>query len=199
MKRILLFIVTNLAVLLVVSGVLKLTGLDRALSTQLGVPSMGLLLYCGLFGMVGAFVSLLLSKWMAKRWTGTEVITQPYSPQQHWLLHTVRQLSTQAGIQMPEVGIFPAQEANAFATGWNKNAALVAVSQGLMDRFSEHEVRAVLAHEIGHVANGDMVTLTLIQGVVNTFVLFFARIFGFVVDRALSVANTARATGWVIM
>jgi len=129
--------------------------------------------------------SLFISKWMAKMSTSTQIITQPRTRHEQWLLQTVEQLSREAGIKMPEVGIFPAYEANAFATGWNKNDALVAVSQGLLERFSPDEVKAVLAHEIGHVANGDMVTLALIQGVVNTFVMFFARIIGNFVDKVI--------------
>jgi heat shock protein HtpX len=122
---------------------------------------------------------------MAKMSTSTQIITQPRTRHEQWLLQTVEQLSREAGIKMPEVGIFPAYEANAFATGWNKNDALVAVSQGLLERFSPDEIKAVLAHEIGHVANGDMVTLALVQGVVNTFVMFFARIIGNFVDKVI--------------
>jgi heat shock protein HtpX len=135
--------------------------------------------------MTGSFISLLLSKWMAKRTTGTELITNPRSAEERWLVDTVAELSQKAGIKMPEVGVFPSYQSNAFATGWNKNAALVAVSSGLLDRMSRDEVKAVLGHEIGHVANGDMVTLSLIQGVVNTFVMFFSRIIGNFVDRVV--------------
>lgn len=181
MKRIFLFLATNLAVLLVASITLKVLGVDRFTGQNYG----SLLAFCAVFGFAGSLVSLFISKWMAKMSTGTEIITAPRTRHEQWLLRTVEELSREAGIKMPEVGIFPAYESNAFATGWNKNDALVAVSQGLLERFSESEVRAVLAHEIGHVANGDMVTLTLIQGVVNTFVMFFARIFGNFVDRAI--------------
>nr|BFE90249.1 hypothetical protein GCM10020185_07850 [Pseudomonas brassicacearum subsp. brassicacearum] len=138
-----------------------------------------------MFGFAGSLFSLFISKWMAKMSTSTQIISQPRTRHEQWLLQTVEQLSREAGIKMPEVGIFPAYEANAFATGWNKNDALVAVSQGLLERFSPDEVKAVLAHEIGHVANGDMVTLALIQGVVNTFVMFFARIIGNFVDKVI--------------
>lgn len=181
MMRIFLFLATNLAVLIVASITLKLLGVDRFTGQNYG----SLLVYCAVFGFAGSLVSLFISKWMAKMSTGTEIISQPQTRHEQWLLHTVEELSREAGIKMPEVGIFPAYEANAFATGWNKNDALVAVSQGLLERFSPDEVRAVLAHEIGHVANGDMVTLSLIQGVVNTFVMFFARIFGMFVDNLL--------------
>ncbi len=144
-----------------------------------------LLIFCAVFGFAGSLFSLFISKWMAKMSTSTQIISQPRTRHEQWLLQTVEQLSREAGIKMPEVGIFPAYEANAFATGWNKNDALVAVSQGLLERFSPDEVKAVLAHEIGHVANGDMVTLALIQGVVNTFVMFFARIIGNFVDKVI--------------
>ena len=181
MMRIALFIGTNLAVLLIASLTLKLLGVDRFTGQNYG----SLLVYCAVFGFAGSLISLFISKWMAKMSTGTEIITQPRTRHEQWLLQTVEELSREAGIKMPEVGIFPAYESNAFATGWNKNDALVAVSQGLLERFSPDEVKAVLAHEIGHVANGDMVTLAMIQGVVNTFVMFFARIFGNFVDRVI--------------
>src|SRR5690606_26302129 len=157
-----------------------------------------LLVFCAVFGFAGALVSLFISKWMAKMSTRTEIISQPRTRHEQWLLQTVEELSRQAGIKMPEVGIFPAHEANAFATGWNKNDALVAVSQGLLERFSPDEVKAVLAHEIGHVANGDMVTLALIQGVVNTFVMFFARIFGSFVDKAILKNEDGHGIGYLV-
>ena len=140
---------------------------------------------CAVFGFAGSFISLLMSKWMAKNSTGTQIITDPSNAEERWLLETVAELARKADIGMPEVGIFQAQQSNAFATGWNKNNALVAVSTGLFSRFNKDEIKAVLAHEIGHVANGDMVTLTLIQGVVNTFVMFFARIIGSIIDKAV--------------
>ncbi|MBD9481588.1 protease HtpX [Pseudomonas sp. PDM14] len=181
MMRIVLFLATNLAVLVIASITLKLLGVDRFTGQNYG----SLLVFCAVFGFAGSLISLFLSKWMAKMSTGTQIITQPRTRHEQWLLQTVEELSRDAGIKMPEVGIFPAYESNAFATGWNKNDALVAVSQGLLERFSPDEVKAVLAHEIGHVANGDMVTLALIQGVVNTFVMFFARIFGNFVDKVI--------------
>ncbi len=186
MLRIGLFLLTNLAVLLVASITLNLLGVGSYLeSNGQGLDLSNLLVFCAVFGFSGALISLFLSKFMAKRGTKTQVITQPRTTEEKWLLETVGDLATKAGIKMPEVGIFPAQESNAFATGWNKNAALVAVSAGLLQRFNKEEIRAVLAHEIGHVANGDMVTLTLIQGVINTFVMFFARIIGHTVDRVI--------------
>ena len=186
MMRILLFLATNLAVVLIASITLSLLGFNGFMAAN-GVDLQldQLLVFCAVFGFAGSLISLLLSKWMAKKTTGTQIITQPRTRHEQWLLQTVEELSRQAGIKMPEVGIFPAFESNAFATGWNRNAALVAVSQGLLERFSPEEVKAVLAHEIGHVANGDMVTLALIQGVVNTFVMFFARIFGNFIDKAV--------------
>ena len=184
MKRILLFLATNLAVIALASITLNILGVGSYLDGS-GLNLSSLLIFCAVFGFAGSFVSLFLSKTMAKMGTGTQIIKQPANSREQWLVNTVKELSEKAGIGMPEVGIFPSPEANAFATGWNKNAALVAVSEGLLDRFSPNEARAVIGHEIGHVANGDMVTLTLIQGVVNTFVMFFARIIGYAVDSFL--------------
>ena len=184
MKRILLFLATNLAVIIVASITLNILGVGSFITAQ-GLDMSSLLAFCAVFGFAGSLVSLLLSKTMARMGTGTQIIDQPRTAQERWLLDTVAELSQKAGIGMPEVGIFPSSESNAFATGWNKNASLVAVSQGLLDRFSPREARAVIGHEIGHVANGDMVTLALIQGVVNTFVMFFARIIGYAVDSFL--------------
>lgn len=195
--RILLFLATNLAVILVASVTLRLLGFDGYLNEQ-GLDLNALLVFAAVFGFGGAFVSLFLSKWMAKRSTGTVIIEQPSTPQERWLMKTVEDLSREAGIGMPEVGIFPARQSNAFATGWNKNDALVAVSQGLLNRFDKEEARAVLAHEIGHVANGDMVTLSLIQGVVNTFVIFFARIIGNFVDRAIFKNESGHGIGFFV-
>ncbi|CAA0079409.1 Protease HtpX [Zhongshania aliphaticivorans] len=194
MMRILLFLATNLAIVLVASITLSLLGVESIMA-QNGVDlDLGsLLVFCAVFGMAGSLVSLFISKWMAKRATRTQVISQPSSSQERWLMETVAELAQKAGIGMPEVGIFPSPQANAFATGWNRNSALVAVSEGLLKQMKPNEVRAVLAHEIGHVANGDMITLTLIQGVVNTFVMFFARIIGHTVDRA--VFKTERGHG----
>jgi heat shock protein HtpX len=192
--RILLFMATNIAVLVLVSVVFNLLGLEGILAANgVDLNLTSLLVFCALFGFTGSFASLLLSKFMAKRGTGTYVIETPKNRDEQWLVDTVASLAQDAGIGMPEVGIFPSDAANAFATGWNRNDALVAVSSGLMRRFDKDEVRAVLAHEIGHVANGDMITLTLIQGVVNTFVMFFARIIGHTVDRV--VFKTERGYG----
>ncbi|WP_433736378.1 protease HtpX [Pseudomonas putida] len=186
MMRILLFLATNLAVVLIASITLSLFGFNGFMAANgVDLNLNQLLIFCAVFGFAGSLFSLFISKWMAKMSTSTQIITQPRTRHEQWLLQTVEQLSREAGIKMPEVGIFPAYEANAFATGWNKNDALVAVSQGLLERFSPDEVKAVLAHEIGHVANGDMVTLALIQGVVNTFVMFFARIIGNFVDKVI--------------
>ena len=194
MTRIFLFLATNLAVLLVASITLSLLGVDRYTGTNYG----DLLAFCAVFGFAGSLVSLFISKWMAKKSTGTQIITEPRTRQEQWLLQTVEELAQKAGIGMPEVGSFPAHESNAFATGWNRNSALVAVSQGLLERFSPEETKAVLAHEIGHVANGDMVTLSLIQGVVNTFVMFFARIFGDFVDRVVLKNEEGRGIGYFV-
>lgn len=186
MMRIGLFLLTNIAVLVVAGITLSLLGVPGYLQqggTELNLQA--LLVFCAVFGFAGSLVSLFMSKTMAKWSTGTRIIEQPRNHAEQWLLETVRELSTKAGIGMPEVGIFPSHVSNAFATGWNKNAALVAVSEGLLHRFDREEVRAVLAHEIGHVANGDMVTLALIQGIVNTFVMFFARVAAFAVDSFL--------------
>lgn len=173
MKRILLFIATNLAVVLVLGVVLNIVfsmlGIDRS---SVG----GLLVFCAVFGFGGSTISLLISKWMAKRAYSVQVIEQPRNEMEHWLMTTVARQAQQAGIGMPEVGIYDSPDMNAFATGPSRNNALVAVSTGLMYSMSRDEAEAVLAHEVSHVANGDMVTLTLIQGVVNTFVMFFARI-----------------------
>lgn len=192
--RIILFLLTNLAVLLIASVTLNLLGVEHYLSGT-GLNLTSLLIFCAVFGFVGSFVSLFISKWMAKRSTGTQIIEQPRTREEKWLVDTVAELAEKAGIGMPEVGIFHSDQANAFATGWNKNNALVAVSTGLLQRFRPEEARAVMAHEIGHVANGDMVTLTLIQGVVNTFVMFFARIVGYFVDSLLRKNSESSGVG----
>ncbi len=184
MLRIALFLATNIAVMVVASLVFNLLGLNQ-FTAQYGVDYGGMLVFCALFGFGGAFVSLALSKWMAKRSTGAYVIEQPRNEMEKWLVDTVRRQAGKSGIGMPEVAIYDAPEMNAFATGMSRNNALVAVSTGLLRQMDRREVEAVLAHEVGHVANGDMVTLTLIQGVVNTFVMFFARIIGNVIDRVV--------------
>jgi heat shock protein HtpX len=184
MKRVMLFLATNLAIVFVLSIVAQLLGVDRYLAAQ-GAQLSQLLVVAALFGFGGAFISLAISKWMAKRSMGVQVIEQPRTPTEQWLISTVRRQAQAAGIGMPEVGIFNSPEPNAFATGARRDAALVAVSTGLLERMNQNEVEAVLGHEISHVANGDMVTLTLIQGVVNTFVIFLSRILGDLVDRTL--------------
>ena len=191
MKRIILFIATNLAVVVVLSIILKLFGLDRALAAQ-GFQYGQLLVYSVVVGFAGAIISLLMSKSIAKWTTGAHVIDTPQNEGEAWLVDTVRKLSTAVGVAMPEVAIYEG-EPNAFATGAFKNSAFVAVSTGLLQSMNREEVEAVLGHEISHVANGDMVTLTLIQGVVNTFVIFLSRIVGSIVDRA--VFRTERGTG----
>ncbi len=184
MKRIFLLVLTNIAVMVVLSLVVQVFGLDRALANQ-GMDLTGLLVISAVFGFGGAFISLLISKWMAKRAMGVKVITEPANESERWLVNTVQQQAQAAGIGMPEVGIFESPDPNAFATGANKNSALVAVSTGLLRNMRREEVEAVLGHEVSHVANGDMVTLTLIQGVMNTFVFFLARIIGGIVDRVI--------------
>ncbi|SDT97758.1 protease HtpX [Halopseudomonas salegens] len=192
MMRIFLFLATNLAIILVASVTLSLLGLGGIHDGQGGMNLPALLVFCAIIGFAGSFISLFMSKWLAKRGTGTRIIEKPQNRQEQWLMDTVAELAREAGIGMPEVGIFPSRASNAFATGWNRNNSLVAVSDGMLQRFSPQEVRAVMAHEIGHVANGDMVTLTLIQGVVNTFVMFFARIIGNFVDRAVFKNDSGR-------
>jgi heat shock protein HtpX len=194
MLRIALFLLTNLAIVIVASITLSLLGFEGYLAANgVDLNLSSLLVFCFVFGMAGSVVSLLLSKTMAKMGTGTQIIATPRNADEQWLVETVAELAKDAGIGMPEVGIFQSQTSNAFATGWDRNNALVAVSTGLLSRFSRDEARAVMAHEIGHVANGDMVTLALIQGVVNTFVMFFSRIIGHTIDRA--VFKTERGHG----
>jgi heat shock protein HtpX len=184
MKRIFLFVVTNLAVLALLSVVLFIV--ERVFGVNLARGGLGgLLVFAAIFGFGGSLISLAMSKWTAKRMMGVRVITAPQSDLERWLLATVKRLADQAHIGMPEVGIFDSQEMNAFATGARRNAALVAVSSGLLRSMSRSQAEAVLGHEITHVANGDMVTLALLQGVLNTFVIFLARIIGSIVDRAM--------------
>lgn len=186
MKRIFLFLITNIAIMLVLSVVLSLFGVESLLqanNSDLNVQA--LVIFSGVIGFGGAFISLAISKWMAKRMTGAVVIDNPASNMEKWLIATVAKQAKIVGIKPPEVAIFPSTQMNAFATGMSKNTALVAVSQGLLDTMTQGEIEAVIGHEMSHVANGDMVTLTLIQGVVNTFVVFLSRIIGHVVDRMI--------------
>ena len=185
MKRLLLFLATNLAILVVISITLRLLGVDRIMNQSGGMNFNALLVMSLVMGFAGSLISLFLSKWMAKRSVGARVIETPSNATEQWLFSVVRRQAEKAGIGMPEVAIFDSPEINAFATGWNRNSALVAVSTGLMNNMTQDEAEAVLGHEISHVANGDMITLTLIQGVVNTFVIFFSRIIGYVVDRVI--------------
>ncbi|WP_456448470.1 protease HtpX [Thiolapillus sp.] len=194
MLRILLFLGTNLAILAVLSVTMRILGVDEMLTQSGGGLNLDtLLIVSAVIGFTGSFISLFASKWMAKSSMGVKTIENPVNPTERWLVQTVARLAQQAGIEMPEVGIFPSPSPNAFATGWNRNDALVAVSMGLLQNMNHDEIEAVLGHEISHVANGDMVTLTLIQGVVNTFVVFFSRIIGHIVDR--TVFNTREGYG----
>ena len=198
-KRVALFIATNLAIVLVLSIVLRLFGIDSILDEQqVGINYEALLVFSLILGFGGSFISLALSKWMAKRSTGAQVITQPRNAAESWLLATVENQARQAGIDTPEVAVYDSPDMNAFATGARRNSALVAVSTGLLRNMPKEEVEAVLAHEVSHVANGDMVTLTLVQGVVNTFVIFLARIIGFVVDRAVFRTESGTGPGYFI-
>jgi heat shock protein HtpX len=196
-KRISLFLATNLAVVFLLSITARVLGLDRWLTSN-GLNMGGLLMMAALFGFGGSFISLAMSKWMAKRSTGAVVLEDPRDPTERWLLDTVRRQAERAGIGMPEVAIYDAPEINAFATGMNRNAALVAVSTGLLRGMTRDEAEAVLAHEVSHVANGDMVTLSLIQGVVNTFVFFLSRVVGYAVDRVLLKNERGHGIGFWI-
>ena len=184
MKRILLFLLTNIAVLLVLSVVCSLLGVDHYL-TRRGLNLGMLLVFAAIMGMGGSFISLALSKWIAKMSTGAQVLTQPRRAQEAWLLATVEREARAAGIGIPEVAIYDAPEPNAFATGMSKNSSMVAVSTGLLRNMNQDEIEAVLGHEVSHIANGDMVTLALLQGVLNTFVFFLARVIGYFVDSAM--------------
>ena len=186
MKRVFLFLATNLAIVVVLSITLQLLGVESILDRQgVGLDLKSLLVFSALFGFGGSLISLMISKWTAKRMTGARVITRPRDATEQWLLETVRRQASRAGIGMPEVAIYQAPDVNAFATGASRNNALVAVSTGLLERMTREEAEAVLGHEVSHVANGDMVTLALIQGVVNTFVIFLSRVIGFLVDRVV--------------
>ncbi len=195
MKRIFLFVLTNLAVLFVINITLRILGVDRILNQSGAIDFNALLLMSLVIGFSGSIISLFMSKWSAKRMVGAEVITTPGNATEQWLLETVGRLAKSAGIGMPEVAIYDAPDVNAFATGWNRNDALVAVSTGLLRSMNRDEAEAVLGHEISHVANGDMVTLTLIQGVVNTFVVFFAKLIGIFVDSLLRRDSEERGLG----
>jgi heat shock protein HtpX len=194
MKRVFLFIVTNLAIIMVLGIVLSLLGVGSILDEQgIGLDMYNLLVFAAVFGFGGALISLAISKWTAKRLTGARVIETPSNAAEAWLVNTVRRQAEQAGIAMPEVAIYDSPDVNAFATGARRNAALVAVSTGLLRSMTEDEAEAVLGHEVSHVANGDMVTLALIQGVVNTFVIVASRVVGHLVDRV--VFKTERGHG----
>ncbi|NKB37803.1 MAG: protease HtpX [Gammaproteobacteria bacterium] len=198
--RILLFLATNLAVLVVASISLSLLGFNSYMAANgVDLNLSALLVFCAVFGMAGSLISLLLSKWMAKRSMRVQLIETPSNKQEQWLYDTVGRIAMDAGIGMLEVGIFLSQQSNAFATGWNKNKALVAVSSGMLERFKADEIEAVMAHEVGHVANGDMITLTLIQGVVNTFVMFFARIIGHTIDRVVFKTERGHGIGFYVV
>jgi heat shock protein HtpX len=199
MKRILLFVATNVAVLVVLSVVLRLLGVEDILNEQgssLDVQS--LLVFSAVVGFTGSLISLFMSKWMAKQATGAQVIVNPRTATESWLVNTVQRQAQAAGIGMPEVAIYDSPDVNAFATGWSRNNALVAVSTGLLNRLDKDQVEAVLGHEVSHVANGDMVTLALIQGVVNTFVVFLSRVIGFVVDRVVFKTERGYGPGFFI-
>jgi heat shock protein HtpX len=197
MKRIVLFLATNIAVLLVLSVVARVLGLDTYLAAHGGSLD-GLLVWAALFGFGGAFVSLAMSKMQAKMFMGVKVIGQSSDPTEQWLLSVVEHHARTVGVGMPEVGIFNSPQPNAFATGMSRNSALVAVSSGLLQRMNRQEIEAVLGHEMTHVANGDMVTLTLIQGVVNTFVLLLARVVGNIIDRAVFRSDDGRGIASIL-
>ncbi len=184
MKRVLLYLATNVAVVLVLGITLRILGVEQILDQQgVGLDINSLLIFAAVFGFGGSFISLAMSKWTAKRFTGAQVIETPRNPTEQWLVATVEKQAREAGIGMPEVAIFDSPDVNAFATGMSRNNALVAVSTGLLNAMNRDEAEAVMAHEVSHVANGDMITLALIQGVVNTFVIFLSRVIGHLVDR----------------
>jgi len=199
MQRIFLFLLTNIAIMVILSITLRVLGVESLLAQNGSDLNLNaLVIFSGIFGFGGAFISLAISKWMAKRLTGAKVIGSPSNNVEKWLLNTVKKQSKIVGIKMPEVAIFPSPQMNAFATGASKNKALVAVSQGLLDSMTQGEIEAVVGHEISHVANGDMVTLTLIQGVVNTFVIFFSRVIGHVVDRVILKNQRGHGIGYFV-
>ncbi len=184
MKRIILFLATNMAIVLVLSLTMRLFGVEPYLTAN-GLNLQSLLIFAAVMGFGGAFISLAISKWSAKRAVGAQVITEPRTPTEQWLVKTVARQAQTVGIKMPEVAIWDSPDVNAFATGMSKNSSLIAVSTGLLQKMTQEEAEAVLGHEMAHVANGDMVTLTLIQGVVNTFVMFLSRVIGHTVDRVV--------------
>ncbi len=199
MTRLFLFLATNFAVILLISITFQILGIEGLLMANgVDMNMNALLVMSAVIGFGGSFISLAMSKWSAKRGMGVQIITQPSQPQEKWLLDTVSRQAEQAGIGMPEVGIFPSNAVNAFATGLNRNNALVAVSTGLLNQMTTDEAEAVLGHEVAHVANGDMVTLGLIQGVVNTFVIFLSRLVGFFVDRVILKNERGLGIGYFI-
>jgi heat shock protein HtpX len=199
MTRILLFLATNVAILVVLTVVLRLLGIDSMLDERgVGIDFESLLVMSAVIGFTGSFISLFTSKWVAKMSTRAQVITNPRSAAESWLVNTVQRQAQAAGIGMPEVAVYQSPDPNAFATGWNRNNALVAVSTGLLERLDKNEVEAVLGHEVSHVANGDMVTLALLQGVLNTFVVFLSRVVGFVVDRVVFRTERGYGPGFLI-
>jgi heat shock protein HtpX len=199
MKRILLFLATNLAIIVLLNIVLRLLGVESIFAANgIDLQYGNLLVFAAVVGFTGSLFSLAISKWTAKRMMGVRVIAQPANSMESWLVNTVQRLAQQAGIGMPEVGVFDSPEPNAFATGARRNAALVAVSTGLLQGMTQQEAEAVLGHEISHVANGDMVTLALIQGVVNTFVVFLSRVIGHTVDRVIFKTEEGRGPAFWI-
>ena len=199
MLRIGLFLATNVAIMVVISVVFSLLGLEGILAENgVDLNLQALLIMSTIIGFSGSFISLFISKFMAKRSMGVRIIEEPANPTERWLMDTLRMQSSRAGISTPEMGIFDSPEPNAFATGWNKNNALVAVSTGLLERMKKGEVEAVVAHEVSHVANGDMITMALIQGVVNTFVVFLARLVGFFVDRVILKNQRGLGIGYFV-
>lgn len=192
MKRIALFLATNLAIVFVLSITMRLLGVEPYLNQQ-GLNLQALLIFAAVMGFGGAFISLAISKWTAKRSVGARVISEPANQVERWLVDTVARQARTAGIRMPEVAIYDSPQVNAFATGMSRNSSLIAVSSGLLQQMTREEAEAVLGHEVSHAANGDMVTMTLIQGVVNTFVIFLSRVIGYVVDKV--VFKTERGNG----
>lgn len=198
MLRLLLFLGTNIAIMLLLSITLRLLGVDSMLQESGQLNLNALIIFSGVLGMGGSFISLAISKWMAKKSMRVQIIESPANAQEQWLVSTVEKQAREAGIGMPEVGVFDSAAPNAFATGMNKHNALVAVSTGLLQNMNQDEVEAVLGHEVSHVANGDMVTLTLVQGVVNTFVIFFSRVIGHLIDKIVFKVERGYGPGYWI-